>query len=373
MVSKLYLIAAISLGALISMSASGSMTPFPGPEQTTTPEPAELNIRGTTDTWVMAPLIEDFQQLNPDITIHYEELTSAVLHRRFLAEINNNRSTPDLLISSAMDLQTQLVNNGFARAHQPRDAEWLPAWAQWQNRAFGFTAEPAVIVYNPELITPEEVPRTRFQLLDALRGSTHRFTGRIATYDVESSGVGYLFATQDSRQSGTFGRLIEAFGRSRVQLGCCTAPMIESIAKGEYLIGYNLLGSYARALIEDGVGVEMVLPEDYTLVLSRVALIPRTAAEPQLAGKFIDYLLSERGQQKLSDLGGIYAIHPAVTGNGTLKHLQEKAKGPLQPIRLGPGLLVYLDAMKRERFLDEWSDSMQTRSKGLSSIEKTGY
>ena len=361
MVSKLYLIMVISLSALTSMPGAASMTQFPGPDPTMTSERAQLNIRGTTDTWVMAPLIEDFQQLNPDIAIHYEELTSAVLHRRFLAEINNNQTTPDLLISSAMDLQTQLVNNGYARAHQPKNAAWLPAWAQWQNRAFGFTAEPAVIVYNPERITPDEVPRTRFQLLDALRGSTHRFTGRIATYDVATSGVGYLFATQDSRQSGTFGRLMEAFGRSKVQLGCCTAPMIESIAKGEYLIGYNLLGSYARALIEDGVGVEMILPEDYTLVLSRVAVIPRTASAPELAGEFIDYLLSKRGQQRLSDLGGIYAIHPAVTGNGTLKTLQAQAKGPLQPIRLGPGLLVYLDAMKRERFLDEWNDSMQTR------------
>ncbi len=361
MFSKLFLVAVMGLTSLVSMSASGSMTPFPGPEQTVASEPSQLNIRGTTDTWIMTPLIEDFQQLNPDVTIHYEELTSAVLHQRFLEEVANNRATPDLLISSAMDLQTQLVNNGYAQAHEPNDAAWLPAWAQWQNRAFGFTAEPAVIVYNPQLINPSEVPRTRFQLLDALRGSTHQFSGRIATYDVESSGVGYLFATQDSRQSGTFGRLMEAFGRSNVQLGCCTAPMIESIAKGEYLIGYNLLGSYARALIEDGLDVEMVLPEDYTLVLSRVALIPRTAAEPHLAGEFIDYLLSKRGQQKLSDLGGIYAIHPAATGNGTLKALQEKAKGPLQPIRLGPGLLVYLDAMKRERFLNEWSDSMQAR------------
>ncbi len=353
-----YLIIWVLLLFIMGIPAHASVTSFPAYTILGNSDQARLDIRGTTDTWIMAPLIEDFQSLFPEVSIRYEELTSSVLHQTYLDEIATSAIPPDLLISSAMDLQTKLVNDGHARAHRPENAPWLPDWAHWQNRAFGFTAEPAVIVYNPALLAPEEVPRTRFELLDALRGPDSRLRGRIATYDVATSGVGYLFATQDSRQSGTFGRLIEALGRSDVQLGCCTAPMIEAIASGEFLIGYNLLGSYARALIEDGVPVEMVLPEDYTLVLSRVALIPQAAEAPELAGSFIDYLLSQRGQQRLSDLGGIYAIHPEVTGGGTLTALQEKATGPLQPIRIGPGLLVYLDAMKRERFLEEWRNSM---------------
>lgn len=354
-----YLIAFTFLMLIATSASIASVTSFPGHSISGNNEQIRLNIRGTTDTWVMAPLIKDFQSLNPKVSIRYEELTSAVLHQTYLKEIKTGERPPDLLISSAMDLQTKLVNDGHARAHRPENAPWLPDWAGWQNRAFGFTAEPAVIVYNPALLAPEEVPRTRFELLDTLRGNDSRLRGRIITYDVATSGVGYLFATQDSRQSGTFGRLIEALGRSEVQLDCCTVPMIEAIADGEFLIGYNLLGSYARALIEDGLAVEIVLPEDYTLVLSRVALIPKAAGAPGLAGEFINYLLSQRGQQRLSDLGGIYAIHPEVTGKGTFTALQNKATGPLQPIRIGPGLLVYLDAMKRERFLEEWRNSMQ--------------
>ena len=69
--------------------------------------------------------------------------------------------------------------------------------------------------------------------------------GRVATYDIEASGLGYLFAFADSQQATTFGSLIEAFARSGAVATCCSTEIIDGVASGRYLVGYNILGSYA--------------------------------------------------------------------------------------------------------------------------------
>lgn len=81
-------------------------------------------------------------------------------------------------------------------------------------------------------------------------------------------------------------------GRAHVRLYCCSGEILDGIEKKALLVGYNVLGSYALARKQRGAPIEIVLPEDYTLVLSRVALIPRAARRPDLSEAFLNYLLS---------------------------------------------------------------------------------
>src|SRR3546814_5790138 len=86
----------------------------------------------------------------------------------------------------------------------------MPGGAGGRDRAFGVTFEPAVIVYNRDLVPPTHVPDTRFDLLRLMREHADTYRGRIVTYDIEESGVGYLLATQDAVVGGVFGSLLEA-------------------------------------------------------------------------------------------------------------------------------------------------------------------
>src|SRR3546814_12580683 len=92
------------------------------------------------------------------------------------------------------------------------------------------------------------------------------YRGCIVTYDIEESGVGYLLATQDAVVGGVFGSLLEALGRSQVVLKGNTSEMLEGIAEGRYLIGYNVLGSYAQVWAERNRSIGIVLPSDYTQI-----------------------------------------------------------------------------------------------------------
>jgi len=320
-----------------------------------------LVIYSSTDVDRIEPLIQAFQEIFPSIAIDYHELDTLVIHQRVVEETDIGEATADLTLSSAMDLQIKLVNDGYSATFFPEETNALPAWANWRNEAFGFTYEPAVIIYNQAFAPELKSVTSRFELAKKLSDRSLNLQNRVVTYDPEQSGLGYLFGTQDAVQSEDFWYLARSLGDSGVKLMTGSAAMIDKVASGEALIAYNVLGSYALARARENPDLAITVPQDYGLVMSRIAVITKTALNPQAAGQFVDFLLSRKGQELIAGKASLYAIRTDISGEATAKKLQEIAAGPLIPIHLGPGLLVYLDRMKRKDFLSRWQRAMERR------------
>lgn len=319
--------------------------------------PSPLLVRGTTDIALFAPVLRAFATANPLVRIDYEQWGSNELYQAAAKACAGLFAAADLVISSAVDQQVKLVNDGCTQAHRSAATTALHEDRNWRDEVFGITREPAVMVYNRRLVPPAEAPRSRFDLLDLLRPEGSRYAGRVATYDIGQSGLGYLFAFADSQQATTFGSLMEAFGRTHAVATCCSAEIIDGVASGRYLIAYNVLGSYALARAARDPELVVVAPEDYTLILSRAALIPKEARHPATAGRFVDFMLSPAGRQALRatrlivdppDLDGV-ASGGGDGRNATL----------LRPVPLSPVLLVGLDRQRRERFIALWRKTFQ--------------
>ena len=298
---------------------------------------AELVVWGATDLEELRPAIEGFLAQRPNVSIVYHDLQSTVLYQQIRSGQPN---APDMVISSAADLQIKLANDGFARDHKLAKTVSLPAWASWRNQVFGISVEPAVIVLHQSLSRLGPMPRSRPDLIHLLAKHSTELDGRVATYDLDQSGLGYLFASHDSLYSTNYTTLTQILGRAHVRLFCCTGDMLDAIEKETVLVGYNLLGSYALARKQRGAPIEIVLPTDYTLVLSRTALIPRTAKRPDLSGAFLDYLLSPESQKRF----------------GTLDRYGATTLTATHPIVLNPSLLLYLDPVKRTKFIKTWRE-----------------
>lgn len=351
--------AALALGLLAGPSSADIVVEYPAQDADTRPS-GELVIFSSTDLPVFEPVVLAFQQAHPGVAVTYHDLNTIVIYDRFVEAAEAGEPTADLLLSSALDLQIKLVNDGYTAAYSSALTRRLPRWANWRDEAFGFTYEPVVTVFNRTGMTPDEVPRTRYQLARMLDEQPARFSGRVSTYDLERSGAGFLFATQDARESDAIWALARSFGASGVKLYSSTTAILDRVASGQFLIGYNVMGSYAmaRAAVDPQIG--MVLQEDYTLVVSRIAVLPNTATRPDLARLFLDFLLSERGQGIIAE-AHLFAIHPNVEGDATAAALRAQAGDSLRPIQVGPGLLVYLDQAKRERFLERWQHALAGR------------
>ena len=306
-------------------------------------ESVMLTILSTTDLDLFSEVITQFQEKNKTISIDYFEVSSSELFKA----LNDDTTFFDLALSSAMDLQTKIANDGLALAYSSEFTKRLPAWAHWQNYVFAFTQEPASIVLSAKDFADLTIPSSRQELIATIRAYPERFSGRIGTYDVRTSGLGYLFATQDARTSETYWRLAEVMGITGTKLYCCSGKMIDDVISGDLAVAYNVLGSYAKVQARPQDDIIVLNPKDYTTLMLRSALISTKSQSPQIAGKFIDHLISFSLDTDLSKQFPFPALE--------LDALQQETS--LRPIRLGPGLLVYLDRLKRQNFIKAWENA----------------
>jgi iron(III) transport system substrate-binding protein len=336
---------ALGLAVVLPAIASAELAPEDRRSHGAPDAEAHLLVRGTTDVELFDHVLAAFVSQEPGLRVDYEQWASNDLYLSGEAACRGTFPSADLTISSSVDQHIRLVNDGCAQPHRSEQTASLPPAQNWRNEIFGLTREPAVMVYNRDLVPQADVPKSRFDLLDLLRRPNSRFAGRIATYDIEASGLGYLFAFADSQQATTFGSLIEAFGRTGAIATCCSGEILDGVASGEYLIAYNVLGSYALARASEDPRIAVVAPEDYVLVLSRAALIPLKARNPAAAGRLLDFLLSPEGQWVLTDAHLVLDV---------AELLPDADDAVLRPIPLSPVLLVGLDREKRRQFLDIW-------------------
>ena len=317
-------------------------------------ESGDLVIASVTDLDFMRPLIAAFQDSNPGMSVTYIEDTSNDLDATVSRACTDGAFFADLVISSSIAQQVRLVNGGCAQEIDSSVLSNLPDWAQWRGELIGLTYEPAVMVYNKAAFAANGPPRSRFELIDLMRQSGH-LNARIATYDIEDSGVGYLFAFQDSTEASTWGRLIEGFGRNSVATFCCSSEIIDRVADGRAHIGYNVLGSYAMSRADKDPRIGVILPTDYTLVLARAGYIPRQARDARAARDFLELTLSERGR---TILDGETRLLTPLSGPGALAGLGGDEEPAFRPIPLSQALLVSLDRAKKARFLSQWRKSV---------------
>ena len=297
-----------------------------------------LRIISSTDTSLFAPIIERYVVQFPDTAIEYLVAGTADTDRIFRA----NPEAFDVVISSAMDLQFKAANDGLAR--QLPDISH-PNWAQWRQSLFAFTSEPAAIVINRAAFAGHPIPRTRQELIEAMRARPDVFRGRVGTYDVRKSGLGYLFATQDARSSETYWRLMEVMGALDLRLYCCSGEMINDLSDGTIAVAYNVLGSYANARIESEDVIEVIFPSDFPTTMMRTAMVSAKTRRPEAATAFIQHIIS---LQSSGDRNA-FPLPPLAPQVNDVEWAT---------IALEPALMTFLDRLKRRRFLAEWQDAV---------------
>lgn len=315
----------------------------------------ELTIYSTLDESLAAPMIAAFQESHPDVAVRYEDLLTGEIRDRVRAETDGPGETADFVFSSGMDLQMSLANDGYAQAVRPPAARDWPDWAQWQDTAYALTFEPAVLVYHRPSF-PDGPPQSRLALMDWLRAQPAATGGAVGTYDITRSALGYLFLARDEELFGDIWALIRAMTRAGLEVFPTSQDIIDRVADGRLKLGYNILGSYAADQARQRPEIGLVLLKDYTVVVSRVALVPRAARNPELGEAFLGFLMSREGQEVLARKLRLPAVSLEVADANSARMMQAILGPQLQPVGVSPGLLVYLDQSKRRRLLGRWAE-----------------
>src|SRR5438132_8206549 len=305
----------------------------------------KLVIYSSTDSASVEPLLQDFKSLYPFLQVEYNDLNTTEIYNRFVAETASGSGTA--------------ASKGNALAYASPEISGLPKWAVWQNQAYGTTFEPVSIAYNKRLLPADAVPQNHSDMIRLPKEKPDVFKEKIATFDPEKSGVGFLMMTQDAKMFPQFWDLAKALGSSGTKVYTSTGAMLEKVGSGEHYLAYNIVGSYVLLRQKKDPSLALVLPKDYTLVFSRIAFISKTARNPNSAKLFLDYILSKRGQSVMSEKSLVYSIRSDVTGNVTAAGLTKELGKALKPIEVNTDILAGLEQKKRLEFMKQWQAALK--------------
>lgn len=321
-------------------------------------------IYSALDTKAAQPLIKDFQALYPGIKVEYNDMNSTEMYNRFIAEVAAGQGSADVMWSSAMDLQIKLVDDGQAMTYASPEVPKLPAWSVYRNQAYGTTFEPAVFIYNKRLVAADEVPQDHASFAKLIAAKSDKFKGKVTAYDIEKSGVGFMFFVQDQKHFPGMKDLERAFGATGYKVYSSTGNMLEKVSSGEHLLGYNVLGAYALVRAKKDPALGVVVPKDYALVLSRVMFIGKQAKNPNAAKLWTDYVLSPRGQKVIGGDVELFSIRSDVDAEYTAASLAKQLGDRIRPIPVSSEIVGYLDPKKRLEFLSDWKATLAAGAAG---------
>ena len=322
-----------------------------------------LVIYGAAYLSEMKPLLDDFQRRNPDITVRYQAMSSNVLD----AHIRDQKpDQPDITISSVMDLQLRLVNDGYALPYQINVAGYgsqsgiVPHWSQWRNELFGFSYEPAVIVFNESFLEGKEVPLSRVELLSFIRLHSEELMGKIGLFDIRDVGIGYLLWSFERAQTSNYGQFLELFNLHQARTFDSSASMLQALTDGDIAIAYNIMGSYANSWESKHKDVVIVAANDYTPVVIRTAFINKTTPRVEQAQAFIDYLFSYSGQKLMAKETNMPPVRTDIKSAKSAAVLREQFANQLKPLPLDVSLLIFSDQSKKSLVITEWESALKS-------------
>jgi iron(III) transport system substrate-binding protein len=315
-------------------------------------------VYSTTDAKLVTPLIKDFEAAFPGVKVEYGDMNSTEAYNRFTSENAANADSADAVWSSSMDLQIKLAADGLAMPYKSPEIAALPDWAHWKDTVYATTFEPIAFVYNKRLVSADEVPKTHAEFAKLLATKAEKFQGKVTTYDIEKSGVGFMLVNQDVRLDPQFWEFAKLLGQRNVKVQSSTGTMMERIGSGENLIGYNILGSYALTLAKKNPSIGVQFSTDYNLVLSRLIFISKNARHPNAAKLWTDYLLSRRGQTIMATQAELYSVRKDAEGHDSGVAFAKTLGSAVKPIPVSTDLLAGLDPARRLEFLKQWQAAL---------------
>jgi iron(III) transport system substrate-binding protein len=306
-----------------------------------------LVIYSAAEQQYCTPLLEGFADRHPGVEIEFVFGISVALHQRYLTELAAERPGPDIVWSSAMDLQMELVLSGHALPHRSPEARALPQSAVYRDLAWATTVEPLMTLVNRNLYDTRLPAGSLDEMTAALRSAPERFQHRVACYDIERNGLGFLALLHESRRSAEFDAFMQVLAACGPKTFGSNPALVEEVASGRAALGYHVLGSYALRAARDHPSLAIAASSAAPLAVSRVAFIPGRAPHLNAARLFLDYLLSQDGQQRLGD-AGLFPIR---------RQPGDKAEAVTQ-IPIDRGFEDLLDRERRRRLLSRWHAAM---------------
>jgi iron(III) transport system substrate-binding protein len=147
---------------------------------------------------------------------------------------------------------------------------------------------------NTNLVKPANAPKTYQDVLDP------HWKGQIMLRQPWSTGGGnhlYIFAKQVYGQEW-----VTKMQAQQPTFGADQDAALLQVARGEYALGLGLTGRTASQLMRDGQPIAVAWPQDFVVTVGNGTALASNAPHANAAKVFINWMLTQPGQQLWRDL-----------------------------------------------------------------------
>lgn len=233
-------------------------------------------------------MVADFNEVYPDVQVDIFRTGTGEVIGKLQAEMEGGEIQADLMWFADLDFFRMLAEEDMLLEYAPVGGEVVEdTYHYFGNKAHEVRFIFNIVAYNTTLV---ETPPTGWK--DLLNPE---YKGRIGMASALYSGGAFTNLGTLVNQPDMGWDFYEKLNENEVVVGRGNGGIGTSIASGEFVMG-QLIDFMARDLKNAGSPVEMIWPEEGSVVVPTPVVIYKNTDNPAACQAFLDYLYSDRAQ-----------------------------------------------------------------------------
>ena len=293
-----------------------------------------LTIYSGREEELMDALLERFaDRSDVDLEVRYGDSTDLAL---LIAEEGEN-SPADVFLSQSPGSVGFLDGQGLLSALPEAELSRVrTGFRADDGRWVGLTARQRVLVYNPDLVSQDELPESVFDLTQP------RYRGRVALAPTNASFQDFVTAMRAVEGEDAARAWLEGMVANESPTYADNLSIVDAVAREEVPMGLvNHYYNYRYAAENPGArSRNYVFPGDDigALLIASTVSVLETADDQDLARRFVDFLLSEDAASYFSEETFEYPLVRGVDPSPELPEFSSLEAPDFELSRLGGGL-----------------------------------
>ena len=321
---------ALALGAaltILSTACGGAQAPGAAAPAVATGAVQPAAVSGQFTLYTSVPqniasrIEESLKKRHPDLRMTIFRAGTGEVVAKLAAEQKAGAIQADVVWVAEPSTYEEFKKQDLLLKFAPKDADKLSAELKDAD-GFYYAGRliNTVIIYNTQLV---KTPPTGWRDL-----TRPEFKGKIGLPTPAASGAAVAFVGALSKSSDFgYGYLAELKANGAVQVQNNTEANTK-VAKGELMVA-STLDYMIRDLKTQGSPVEVVWPKEGAIFTPSPIGIVKTSKNVEASKAFVDYLLSQQGQQDMVEVGSFLPVRDDVAPPKGAPKLSEIKRFPL--------------------------------------------
>jgi iron(III) transport system substrate-binding protein len=294
----------------IDSSTNPNATPNPSDAEPSNNASGSITLYTTRSEALIKPVIEAFQQANPGTEVKLLSGSAGNLGAKLLEERRNPQA--DVYITTDILNMSSLAQEKLFTTFTPDAISAVPAQYRAEDGSWtGLTLRARVIMYNTNLVSEAEAPKSVFDLTDP------KWQGQIGSADSNNGSFqAHIAAIRESQGDAKAEEFLRGLVANNTKFLGGHTDVRKAVGAGELKLGFVNHYYYHLSKAENAP-VGIVYPDQGAgqfglIVNSTNAGIIKGAKNAERAALFVDFMLSSEGQRIYAERNFEYPIVPGV-------------------------------------------------------------